>query len=253
METGSYRVELRPWDPLLGDVVPANFCGSSVNYFNATAEPVAVTDGAATAGIDQQLDRAAEIRGRVTDAAGNPLKRHCVTFEDGPPIATREDGSYGFFQLRAGTYDLNSGAPGNFFVPPSSIRCEAGYVVTDKSFTVADGQALTGANIVLRKRRPKLSVKASCVPASIPGEVTCTTKGRLGAVEVCSGTVRIRYAAGKRVLRDLALVTRRCTYESTFLFVVPERDRGRLTVRVTYKGNAYNRARRSKPVGRLFS
>jgi hypothetical protein len=274
LATGSaYRVEFRPYSPFAGDVIPPNSCFSSANYFGAwykdadgasTATRVTVTDGAATTGIDQQLDPAASIGGRVTDAKGKPVARACVTLDGGDKVPTGGDGRYVFQYLDAGTYALDFGVRGSFLAAPATIRCTDGYAIVRRSYTVIAGQEITDADVVLSnpgKPRPRITADARCQP--VPrDEVRCRVHGRLrpdktlsdiARRKVCTGSVTIRYTVGERRLaRDRVGITPRCRYAATSVVAIDPALRGRLAVRVRYGGNRYSSARQAEPDRSVF-
>ena len=114
-------------------------------YYNgassfAAADPVTVTAGQTTTGIDAALEPGAEIEGTVTDSStGQPLSGITVyaTTSGGQVVyGTRTDsqGHYAAIGLQAGTYNVEFLATGQQNYLP----------LNDDGVTVASGQTLTG-------------------------------------------------------------------------------------------------------------
>jgi len=136
----------------------------------ATADPVSVTAGRQTAGIDARLSTGSRITGRVTDGAGKGVERTTVfayRADTGAPVRgayTTADGTYSL-ELEVGTYKV-------IFAPPDASGLLAEYY-DDKPtrdaadpITVSAGSATTGIDATLAG------------PGQIAGKVTAA--GRIG-------------------------------------------------------------------------
>ncbi len=104
--TGTYRVVAQRFTGYL-DGAYSNLSAYAWSDNGAAGDPVELTPAGRT-GIDFQLDRGAEIRGRVTDAQGNGLRAHVSAFEDRYDWRaggdTQNDGTYVLYVPEGTTY-----------------------------------------------------------------------------------------------------------------------------------------------------
>lgn len=104
LRDGSYRVQVGPGSDRL---LPEWWRDSRDE---TGAEPVTVTAGATTSGIDVRLDPAGRISGVVTDAAGAPVSGVAVTAHSvdnpGVGVSTDDNGFYDIGGLAAGDYTV---------------------------------------------------------------------------------------------------------------------------------------------------
>jgi protocatechuate 3,4-dioxygenase beta subunit len=122
------------------------------------ADPVDVTQGRTTAGIDAQLARAGSISGTIRNSDGGPVAYSYVMAYRGDQQAgwswVGSDGRYSFSGLRAGTYTMHSWGSGEWVAQwwnnkpdqasADRITLAAGEDLTGKDFTLSRGASISG-------------------------------------------------------------------------------------------------------------
>ncbi len=103
LPTGTYRVRFTPYD---GDHSPQYYAGKATL---ATADPVTVTVGAVTPGIDVELQAQSKLTGVVTNTGGVRLPNVDVQVFDSGGATVRADATDG-----AGRYAVTGLAPGQY-------------------------------------------------------------------------------------------------------------------------------------------
>gem|GEM_PF-6782833 len=114
-----------------------------------------------------------------------------------------------------------------------------------------------GAAIPFVKRAARsLGISVKCRRSS--GRVRCTTKGTLklatalaplGKKLICTGSVRVRFTAGKRVLSSRTTKLRNtCTYSATATFRASAKQRRSMRVRARYGGSPVSRTKSSRTI-----
>lgn len=152
-----------------GDYVPTFYGGAT----QQTAQPIPVTAGKTTSGIDVRLSPGGAIDGTVTDLAGNPLAGICVEADatSGPGYGTTPsagDGTYDIQGLPAGTYKVlfRSGCGGGYYRP--QWYSDAGVASAATPVAVQVG-GVTGAIDV--RLEPMAGVVCSPAPSGWPPSI----------------------------------------------------------------------------------
>ena len=155
--TGPYHVIAWGWDHHLSEVWDAVPCDPEWDCDPSTGDPVDVTQGADTGGIDFALDLLPSISGTVTDLAGAPAPGVSVTVRtDSGSFAgsavTAADGTYQVGDLLPWTYYVVARGTAYLDELYDDLPCEQGCVYSDGQPIVLDGtQGQSGIDFALEK------------------------------------------------------------------------------------------------------
>ena len=189
LEPGSYKIQFTN-----------NSCGFEgcklVNYVQqyydgksrfGEADPVGVTAGATTGGIDAQMEEGASVSGTVTNMSGTPIQHIQVCaqkatgeFEGTGCTQTDADGEYTLAGLAAGEYTINFSGNSCGFEGCFQLNYVRQFFNGKSHFNEADpidlaaGEAKTGVDAELEEG------------AEISGTVTDTSESPIEGIQVCA-------------------------------------------------------------------
>ena len=219
LATGSYTVS---FDPAGQNFVAAYYNGKS--EFD-TADPVAVTGGASTAGINEALAPGASVSGTVSgagagalqnapvsllDASGQP-SQYCQQF--GPNTCTTTTGAGGTYTIQglpAGSYYVEFGAPNAQNYLTQYYNGETAFGTAD-TLSLTSGQAAGGINATLAVGGqiagtatdattgapvPGVDVIAFDSSGNDAGEATTAAGGTYTIMGLKSGSYRVEFFGG---------------------------------------------------------
>jgi protocatechuate 3,4-dioxygenase beta subunit len=183
------------------------------NSWAAPADPVSVTDGQVTPGIDAQLQLGGRISGRVTDTQGNSLAGAYVALEDDPAGHSAQvgaDGTYTISEVEPGAYKVHFVAPpglfDQYYSGAASAAAAAPVTVTGGATTSGiDAQLQTGGVItgtVTDTQGHPLAGITAAVPNSAfgllagPQRTTTDAAGHYRIDGLTTGTYHIAFAGG---------------------------------------------------------
>ena len=243
LPTAHYQVLFQPYYHGIGFALfgQKGVCADTeLNYFFAT-RAVAVTEGAAVAGIHQQASPAASIAGRVLDGLGRPEPRVCIRGSGHPVEITDDKGRYrlplqpaGALRVRFGGFwhvtTVNVGLDSEAYAVDCGYRT---YALESVAVRLGRGEALSGVNVTIRFRT-RLDVRLRRV-----GRRRVSVAGRLRVPRRAGGCrpgvvrVAVRTEGEAPVTRRVRL-TSRCRWSAN---VRSMDTRRRLRASATYRGD----------------
>ncbi len=218
LSSGSYKVHFR-----------GGF-GPSSSYFSQyydgkpsfkLADPVPVTAGSTTAGIDVALGQSGKIAGTVIDAGSKaPIQsvQVCASRSGSEPALSRctqtgLDGSYTIMGLAGGAYTVSfgpgyggilnylgqyyDGRPGNEDADPVAVT--AGSTTAGIDAEMAPAGKISGKVIDAASKDPAPRIRACAIGPSAEEEPNCDTtddEGRYTILGLPTGSYRVRFSPG---------------------------------------------------------
>jgi hypothetical protein len=216
LPSGSYTVEFSsgPTCDNTGNYI-TQYYDNQTTY--EAANPVSVTAGHTTAGIDDALQTGGIITGTVTAAAtGTALSGICVdTFSDSTPgvsVITAANGTYRITGLDAGTYTVEfsagCGSAGNYvtqyyknqsnYGAADPVSVTSGNVTKDINDALAVGANMSGTVTAAATGAPLagICVRANSSSGSSGGEATTASDGTYTVGDLAAGSYTIQFSTG---------------------------------------------------------